>query len=118
MTQHATFCHYLHNRKSSDMYRLFCPFSIGSEIMTIQSSGNIVREAFEAGADGYCLMDESRDEIPLAIERIFDKKVQYTDKEHSEYSDPSCHEIKWSALTSNQDPSPPRRIDRLENWEG
>ncbi len=43
--------------------------------LTIHESDQYVLEAFESGADGYCLKDASRDELLLAIESVLSGKI-------------------------------------------
>ena len=42
--------------------------------LTIHESDKYVLEAFEAGADGYCLKDAGRDELMMAIDSVLDGK--------------------------------------------
>ena len=39
-------------------------------LLTIHESDQYVLESFEAGADGYCIKDSSREELMLAIESV------------------------------------------------
>lgn len=43
--------------------------------LTIHESDQYVLEAFEAGADGYCIKDASRDELMVAIDSVLDGKT-------------------------------------------
>ena len=43
-------------------------------MLTIHESDNYVLESFEAGADGYCIKDSSREELMLAIDSVIDGK--------------------------------------------
>ena len=43
--------------------------------LTIHESDQFVLEAFEAGADGYCIKDASRKELMVAIESVLDGKT-------------------------------------------
>lgn len=43
--------------------------------LTIHESDQYVLEAFESGADGYCLKDASRDELLLAIDSVLNGKI-------------------------------------------
>jgi DNA-binding NarL/FixJ family response regulator len=43
--------------------------------LTIHESDQYVLEAFQAGADGYCLKDASRDELLIAIESVLNGKT-------------------------------------------
>jgi DNA-binding NarL/FixJ family response regulator len=42
--------------------------------LTIHESDEYVLEAFEAGADGYCIKDASRDELMVAIDSVLEGK--------------------------------------------
>jgi DNA-binding NarL/FixJ family response regulator len=44
-------------------------------LLTIHESDQHVLEAFEAGADGYCIKDSSREELMLAIDSILASKT-------------------------------------------
>ncbi len=43
--------------------------------LTIHESDQFVLEAFEAGADGYCVKDASRQELMMAIDTVLDGKT-------------------------------------------
>jgi DNA-binding NarL/FixJ family response regulator len=43
--------------------------------LTIHESDQYVLEAFQAGADGYCIKDASRDELMVAIDSVLDGKT-------------------------------------------
>jgi DNA-binding NarL/FixJ family response regulator len=43
--------------------------------LTIHESDEYVLEAFEAGADGYCIKDASRDELMVAIDSVLEGKT-------------------------------------------
>jgi DNA-binding NarL/FixJ family response regulator len=43
--------------------------------LTIHESDQYVLESFEAGADGYCIKDASRDELMLAVDSLLDGKT-------------------------------------------
>jgi DNA-binding NarL/FixJ family response regulator len=43
--------------------------------LTIHESDQYVLEAFEAGADGYCIKDASRDELMVAIDSVLEGKT-------------------------------------------
>ena len=44
-------------------------------LLTIHESDQYVLEAFEAGADGYCIKDSSREELMMAIDSVLDGKT-------------------------------------------
>ena len=44
-------------------------------LLTIYESDQYVLEAFEAGADGYCIKDSSREELMMAIDSVLDGKT-------------------------------------------
>jgi len=44
-------------------------------LLTIHESDQYVLEAFEAGADGYCIKDSSREELMIAIDSVLDGKT-------------------------------------------
>jgi DNA-binding NarL/FixJ family response regulator len=43
--------------------------------LTIHESDQYVLEAFEAGADGYCIKDAGRDELMVAIDSVLEGKT-------------------------------------------
>ena len=43
--------------------------------LTIHESDQYVLEAFEAGADGYCIKDSSREELMLAVDSVLQGKT-------------------------------------------
>jgi DNA-binding NarL/FixJ family response regulator len=45
--------------------------------LTIHESDQYVLEAFQSGADGYCLKDASRDELLIAIKSVLEWKNLY-----------------------------------------
>ena len=44
-------------------------------LLTIHESDQYVLEAFEAGANGYCIKDSSREELMMAIDSVLDGKT-------------------------------------------
>jgi DNA-binding NarL/FixJ family response regulator len=44
-------------------------------ILTIHESDQYVLEAFDAGADGYCIKDATREELLIAIQSVLEGKV-------------------------------------------
>jgi DNA-binding NarL/FixJ family response regulator len=72
--------------------------------LTIHESDQFVLEAFEAGADGYCIKDASRQELMLAIDSVLEGKT---------YISPDISDqVMEGFITSRQ------TLKKASSWEG
>jgi DNA-binding NarL/FixJ family response regulator len=71
--------------------------------LTIHESDQFVLEAFEAGADGYCIKDASRQELMLAIESVLEGKT---------YISPDISDQVMEGFITSQ-----RTLKKASSWE-
>jgi DNA-binding NarL/FixJ family response regulator len=72
-------------------------------LLTIHESDQYVLEAFEAGADGYCIKDSSRQELMLAIDSVLQGKT---------YISPGISEQVMEGFLSNR-----KRLKEKTRWD-
>jgi DNA-binding NarL/FixJ family response regulator len=72
-------------------------------LLTIHESDQYVLEAFEAGADGYCIKDSSRQELMLAIESVLQGKT---------YISPGISDQVMEGYLSNR-----KRLKEKTSWD-
>ena len=72
-------------------------------LLTIHESDQYVLEAFEAGADGYCIKDSSRQELMLAIESVLQGKT---------YISPGISDQVMEGFLSNR-----KRLKEKTSWD-
>ena len=72
-------------------------------LLTIYESDQYVLEAFEAGADGYCIKDSSREELMMAIDSVLDGKT---------YISPGISDQVMEGFLSNR-----RRLKKKNRWD-
>jgi DNA-binding NarL/FixJ family response regulator len=72
-------------------------------LLTIHESDQYVLEAFEAGADGYCIKDSSRQELILAIESVLQGKT---------YISPGISDQVMEGYLSNR-----KRLKEKTRWD-
>jgi DNA-binding NarL/FixJ family response regulator len=72
-------------------------------LLTVHESDQYVLEAFEAGADGYCIKDSSRQELMLAIESVLQGKT---------YISPGISEQVMEGFLSNR-----KRLKEKTRWD-
>lgn len=72
-------------------------------LLTIHESDQYVLEAFDAGADGYCIKDSSRQELMLAIESVLQGKT---------YISPGISDQVMEGFLSNR-----KRLKEKTSWD-
>jgi DNA-binding NarL/FixJ family response regulator len=72
-------------------------------LLTIHESDQYVLEAFEAGADGYCIKDSSRQELMLAIDSVLQGKT---------YISPGISDQVMEGYLSNR-----KRLKEKTRWD-
>jgi len=72
-------------------------------LLTIHESDQYVLEAFEAGADGYCIKDSSREELMMAIDSVLDGKT---------YISPGISDQVMEGFLSNR-----KRLKEKTSWD-
>ena len=72
-------------------------------LLTIHESDQYVLEAFEAGADGYCIKDSSRQELMLAIDSVLQGKT---------YISPGISDQVMEGFLSNR-----KRLKEKTRWD-
>lgn len=72
-------------------------------LLTIHESDQYVLEAFEAGADGYCIKDSSREELMMAIDSVLDGKT---------YISPDISDQVLEGFLSNR-----KRLKEKTRWD-
>jgi DNA-binding NarL/FixJ family response regulator len=72
-------------------------------LLTIHESDQYVLEAFEAGADGYCIKDSSREELMMAIDSVLDGKT---------YISPGISDQVLEGFLSNR-----KRLKEKSSWD-
>jgi len=72
-------------------------------LLTIHESDQYVLEAFEAGADGYCIKDSSRQELMLAIDSVLQGKT---------YLSPGISDQVMEGFLSNR-----KRLKEKTSWD-
>jgi len=72
-------------------------------LLTIHESDQYVLEAFEAGADGYCIKDSSRQELMLAIDSVLQGKT---------YISPGISDQVMEGFLSNR-----KRLKEKTSWD-
>lgn len=72
-------------------------------LLTIHESDQYVLEAFEAGADGYCIKDSSREELMMAIDSVLNGKT---------YISPGISDQVMEGFLSNR-----KRLKEKTRWD-